>query len=68
MVLLTSAIILQIINNSLFDNITEYQMSFKGSWKTGLNAGGWLECESFYQNPQFLITLHTDGEIFFFKT
>lgn len=38
----------------------EYQMSFKGSWKTGLNAGGWLECESFYQNPQFLITLHTD--------
>lgn len=43
-------------------------MSFKGSWKTGLNAGGWLECESFYQNPQFLITLHTDGEIVFFKT
>ena len=37
-------------------------MSFRGSWKKGLNAGGWLECDSFYQNPQYLITLHTDGE------
>lgn len=50
----------------LFDDITEYQMSFKGSWKTSLNAGGWLECESFYQNPQYLITLHTDGKVLLF--
>lgn len=38
----------------------EYQYSLYGRWVRGVNAGGWLECESFYTNPQYILTLHTD--------
>lgn len=41
----------------------EYQLSMRGRWKAGFNAGGWLECPSFVINPQYIITLHADASI-----
>ncbi|VDH97930.1 calpain-2 [Mytilus galloprovincialis] len=38
----------------------EYQLNLYGRWARGINAGGWLECESFHTNPQYILTLHTD--------
>ncbi|OWF52292.1 calpain-9-like [Mizuhopecten yessoensis] len=41
----------------------EYQISIRGGWKSHLNAGGWLECESFHSNPQYIINLHPDVNV-----
>lgn len=38
----------------------EYQLSLYGRWARGINAGGWLECESFCTNPQYILTIHSD--------
>lgn len=42
--------------------ISEYQLSLKGRWKSGFNAGGWLECPTFHENPQYIITIHPDSK------
>ncbi|KAJ8304739.1 hypothetical protein KUTeg_018322 [Tegillarca granosa] len=41
----------------------EYQTTATGCWKKCINAGGWLECESFCINPQYVITLHPDVNV-----
>ena len=45
--------------------IIEYQISMKGRWKANFNAGGWLECPTFYENPQYIITIHPDSKLLF---
>ncbi|XP_071096682.1 calpain-2 catalytic subunit-like [Haliotis cracherodii] len=41
----------------------EYQRYMKGRWRSGVNAGGWLECESFNTNPQYLLTMYSDASV-----
>ena len=40
-------------------------MALRGRWKPGRNAGGWLECPTFSTNPQYIITIHHDGNTLF---
>ncbi|XP_050400927.1 calpain-9 [Patella vulgata] len=39
---------------------TEYEINQKGRWVVNINAGGWLECDTFYKNPQYILTLYAD--------
>ncbi|KAL5004233.1 hypothetical protein ScPMuIL_017689 [Solemya velum] len=41
----------------------EYQIVDYGCWRIGENAGGWLECDTFHHNPQYIVTLHPDANI-----
>ncbi|XP_052796147.1 calpain-8-like [Mya arenaria] len=41
----------------------EYQRSVRGRWKAGFNAGGWLECSTFFANPQYIITIYPDTSV-----
>lgn len=41
----------------------ECQIMTRDEWQQDFNAGGWLECDSFYKNPQYLISLHPDASV-----
>ncbi|KAK3097257.1 hypothetical protein FSP39_008136 [Pinctada imbricata] len=41
----------------------DYQINLRGRWRSNFNAGGWLECDSFFKNPQYLITMHPDVSV-----
>ncbi|XP_041372886.1 calpain-8-like [Gigantopelta aegis] len=49
-------------NDGISDK-AEWQMSRRGKWQNGTNAGGWLECDTFHLNPQYLLILYPDVNV-----
>ena len=38
------------------------ELFFPGQWKVGSNAGGTIECDTFFSNPQYVFTLAGERE------